>query len=185
MEEIRITLRYARNHITLYKSDLEKLMHPRVSEKEFTDRVHSWLYDIACDERANEYIDWSSPYLKADISKAFNALNKEMCSRLTKADYDAYDAAQKKNEVIARLKHWSVVTPVVNFYFEEYGMKYKMDDWHLSESSKKIRKAYFDTKRLLGEYIEENYIELSKMDEKELQADYKSFFGRTMFRLLK
>lgn len=113
------------------------------------------------------------------------------CERLSKSvRYDIFEKAEcmrslflscvyylwsdenKKNEIVAKLSHYSIINPVSNYFFNRY--KFSFDS--SSCDSVTNRKAYDHGKKALNEYIRNNYAELQGKKEDELVSIYKKVF---------
>lgn len=85
----------------------------------------------------------------------------------------------ERSKRIEKLSHWKVVNPVVNYFYDYYGLKYKYDTWAYGGKSVEYE-AYNYANKELDAYIADNLDRLEKLSEEELENDYKEFFGKKM-----
>ena len=161
-----ISLQGYKSHITLYQSDLVKLVTYNVTVDEFIYRADGWFSDIIGDEYGHENVKYDTKALEQTLRVVFKNLRNDF-------ENSAEFSAEKEKELadnskkLANLKKRVSIVTISNYLWK----KYKLDNcyWAWSDLSKssiavgcrnKIH-ALHDTEK----YIEEHLEEFAYLDE--------------------
>jgi hypothetical protein len=117
------------------------------------------------DNRLNESVDYKEGQ-KAEV----------MRSILLECIYDQFNNDVQREKLIGKLGHYTIVNPVLNYFFNEWRLKYRQISKYSSRDDVVKNKAYYYGKKKIDEYIENNVESLLGKTAEELQAIYKKVF---------
>ena len=90
-----------------------------------------------------------------------------------------YSQAAKEKDIIASISNYTIINPVVNYFYDKYRLKYKYSTWAYGGKCREYD-AYNNAEKVLKSYIKENYKELYGKSKEELIEIYKKVFQDAM-----
>lgn len=155
-----ISLQSYHNHLSLYKSDLSKLVTYNVTEDNFVSRVDSWIWDIVCDEYDRDNFKYDKHEYESAIRVVFKNLRKDFENS---AEFNAEKEKQLADNAkkIADMKNSINMTAISNFIWEKYNLSNRYWAWsdfsksYLAVDCRNQIHAYHDTQKYIKEHLEE------------------------------
>lgn len=103
-----------------------------------------------------------------------------MRSILLQCIYNLFSDEHKKEVEIAKLKHYTIINPIVNHFYRKYDLEHKRISQYSSRNTIAEIEGYHFAKLELTNYIVNNYTELIGKSNEELQEIYKDVFQKKM-----
>lgn len=117
------------------------------------------------DNNLNEGVDYKEGE-KAEV----------MRSILFECIYQQFNDEVQRRKLIAKLGHYSIINPVLNYFYYEWDLRHKEISKYSSRDCVVKKKAYYYGEKKIKEYIENNVEELIGKSNEELQEIYKKVF---------
>lgn len=155
--------------------------------------VDIYVQNTSTDTNMSEYFDKffrsgsyssSDNHLNANVRYDEGEKVEVLRSFLLSYVYYAYSTEHKKAQEIAKLKHYTLINPIVNKYYDKYRLRYKDIGRYSGATTISEVEGYHHAKKVLGEYIEENYKVLKKKTNEELSVTYDEVFGNAMIEYI-
>ena len=134
--------------------------------------------------RRGEYFSQDNN-LNAPVDYKESQKAEVMRSILLQCVYNLFSDENKKREEIAKLGHYSIINPVLNYFYDKYRLRYKDISKYASRDTIAEIKGYHHAERVLREYIENNYATLICKSVEDLQAVYREVFQKAMDKFIK
>lgn len=156
--------------------------------------VDIYVQNTSTDTNMSEYFDTffrsgsyssSDNHLNANIRYDEGEKVEVLRSFLLSYVYYAYSTEHKKTMIVANLKDYKVINPILNKYYDKYRLRYKNTGRYSGATAVSEVEGYHHAKYVLDEYIEENYKDLKKKTNEELSATYDEVFGNAMREYIK
>ena len=94
--------------------------------------------------------------------------------------WDIIDREEReRKQKVASLFNYTLVNPILNEFYEYYGLKYKYSTWAYGGKSREYD-AYLYAKKALQKYTQDNADELLGKSDEELTKIYRKFFSNAM-----
>lgn len=103
-----------------------------------------------------------------------------MRSILLQCIYNLFSDEHKCAVIVAKLKHYSIINPICDHFYNKYNLKYKEISKYSSRNEVAEIKGYSHAIVKLDKYIVENYLELDGKTNNELREIYMEVFGKAM-----
>jgi hypothetical protein len=152
--------------------------------------VDVYVQDDSTDTNVGEYFNTFFSDDRRDV---------EVRSNCGKARYDYNERADVMRSILIDYLYWDIidreererkqkvatlfkntlVNPILNEFYEYYGLKYKYSTWAYGGKSREYE-AYLYAKKALEKYTQENADELLGKSDEELTKIYRKFFGQAM-----
>lgn len=151
--------------------------------------VFVYVQNTKTDTTTTEYFD--KFFRRGEYCSRNNNLNESvdytegqkaevMQSILLQCIYNLFSGEHKKEVEIAKLKHYTIINPVVNHFYREYDLGHKRISQYSSRDTVAEIKGYHFAESELTKYIENNYTKLIGKSNEELQEIYKDVFQKKM-----
>lgn len=117
------------------------------------------------DNHLNEGVD----YKEGDKAEVMRSI-------LLECIYQQFNDEVQRQKLIAKLGHYSIVNPVLNYFYKEWDLWHREISKYSSRDCVVKNKAYHYGKKKINEYINDHVEELVGKSNEELQAIYKKVF---------
>lgn len=156
--------------------------------------VEIYLQGASTDTSISEYFD--TFFRSGSYSSSYNYLNlnirydegekvEVLRSFLLSYVYYTYSTEHKKTMIVANLKDYKIINPILNKYYDKYRLRYKNTGRYSGATEVSEVEGYHNAKYVLDEYIEENYKNLKKKTNEDLSIIYDEVFGNAMREFIK
>jgi hypothetical protein len=99
-----------------------------------------------------------------------------MRSILLECIYDQFNDGVQRAKLVDKLRHHSIVGPVLNHFYKEWDLWHREISKYSSRDCVVKNKGYHYGSKKIDEYVEKNAEQLVGKTEEELQAIYKKVF---------